>query len=479
MMGNSSNEQFNALQCIVGFFLESKGTPEGVIEMLAHMDVSVSTQTTRNMVNSLTKNARERSKTLPPTMFIYDNFDMDFKVAQPTVGKSGSHASMTSATFAPYAAMGSSDNLRFTQELHKTSRFNKDLAAGDPRIYTPRIRDILPRQFPAVEGLDPLSRAFAWHLRAILVQQEPSFAAYTSQLGAPEAVDVLPVTRTIQFPASAINADEGQSDGNWQVLVNMLEQSGVPDARLEEDVILVHGDLSTKERIDSLRKMRTIEHSSKNRLDFVVFVPGLFHLKMAATDAFWRAHIQPREGREDPTGFMEYIRHLRPRETGRFTSTPGFRRLHDSIHHATWVDVLDCWRLEALSLGHRNLEMFFAAQPSWELISKMSKTMVQKYLPGRNFGDIRQGDDANRDICFENTAVRKQHGLLYLELSHSMNYGDVGRILRLFPYWIALFKSTGKHKYTAHMIRFLTDLDNVYPPKLRYVTIISHRDMPR
>jgi hypothetical protein len=56
-MGNSSNEQFNALQCIVGFFLESKGTPEGVIEMLAHMGVSVSTQTTRNMVNSLTKNA--------------------------------------------------------------------------------------------------------------------------------------------------------------------------------------------------------------------------------------------------------------------------------------------------------------------------------------------------------------------------------------------------------------------------------------
>lgn len=85
--------------------------PEGVIEIIAHMGVSVSTQTTQNMVNSLMRNARDRNKTLPPTMFIYDNFDMDFKVAQPTDGKSGSHASMTSEMFAPYVAMDSSDNL--------------------------------------------------------------------------------------------------------------------------------------------------------------------------------------------------------------------------------------------------------------------------------------------------------------------------------------------------------------------------------
>ena len=70
---------------------------------------------------------------------------------------------------------------------------------------------------------------------------------------------------------------------------------------------LVHGDLSTKERIDGLRKMQTIEHSAKNRLDWVVFVPGLFHFKMACTDAFWRIHVEPRAGRDDPTGFFEYI----------------------------------------------------------------------------------------------------------------------------------------------------------------------------
>jgi hypothetical protein len=101
-MGHSSNERFNTLQCIIGFFLELKCTPEGVTELLAHIGISALTQTTQNMVKSLTKSAIARNKHLPHSMFIYDNFDIDIKVAQPTTGKTGSHTSMTSATFAPY-----------------------------------------------------------------------------------------------------------------------------------------------------------------------------------------------------------------------------------------------------------------------------------------------------------------------------------------------------------------------------------------
>ena len=104
IMGHSLNEHFNALQCIIlGVFLQSKCTPEGVIKLLVHIGVSVLRQPTHNMINSLTKSAAQRNKHLPPSMIIYDDFDMDFKVAQPTVGKAGLHTSMTSATFAPYA----------------------------------------------------------------------------------------------------------------------------------------------------------------------------------------------------------------------------------------------------------------------------------------------------------------------------------------------------------------------------------------
>ena len=188
---------------------------------------------------------------------------------------------------------------------------------------------------------------------------------------------------------------------------------------------------------------------------------------MATTDAFWRIHIEPVAGRDDATGFFEYIHHLRAKETGKFVSEPGFRCMHDTIHYATWVDVLDCWRIEAGLIGHRNLKDFAQSKPDWKTIEEMSNTILRKYLPGTDFTDNRDLSDGDRDKVFENVALRKQHGLMYLELSHAMNHGDVGRILRLWPYWIAIFKSTGKSKYTAHMIRFITDLDHVYPPRLR------------
>jgi len=109
IMGHSSNKCFNVLQCIISFFLESKCTPEGVTKLLAHMGISALTQTTWNMVKSLTKSAIVRNKQLPQSMFIYENFNINLRVAQPTARKIGSHTSMTSATFTPYAQGSTSE----------------------------------------------------------------------------------------------------------------------------------------------------------------------------------------------------------------------------------------------------------------------------------------------------------------------------------------------------------------------------------
>jgi hypothetical protein len=132
-------------------------------------------------------------------------------------------------------------------------------------------------------------------------------------------------------------------------------------------------------------------------------------------------------------GFFEYIRHLRPEETRKFTSSPGFHRLHDTIHRSTWVDVFDCWRLVAKSLGHDSLDKFATTKPLWASILEMLEEIVKKYIPGSDFRDICESDTADCNMCFENNVIQKQHGLLYPELCDSMNCGDVGQILHLFP----------------------------------------------
>jgi len=96
-------------------------------------------------------------------------------------------------------------------------------------IYTPCIQDILPPHEPLINGLDSLHKAFAWHFQAILLQQDQSFERYKPLLGLPDAINLLPIMKTIQYPAGAINADEGSNDGNWQVFVNLLDQARIPD----------------------------------------------------------------------------------------------------------------------------------------------------------------------------------------------------------------------------------------------------------
>jgi len=61
---------------------------------------------------------------------------------------------------------------------------------------------------------------------------------------------------------------------------------------------------------------------------------------------------------------------LCPDETGKFATKPGFRRVHDVIHHDLWALMLDCWQLEAKlqNPAWTTLEAFVAAEPSWDLI---------------------------------------------------------------------------------------------------------------
>ena len=218
-------------------------------------------------------------------------------------------------------------------------------------------------------------------------------------------------------------------DGNWEVFKSLLEQLAVPDEWLEDEIILIHGDLATKEKIDGLRKMCTIKKSAKNHLRFAFIIPGLFHLKIAVTDAFWRTHVQPTGGRDDQNRFYEYVHYLHPNETIKFLGTPGFCHLHDTIHHTTWIDVLNYWRIEVNGHGFNSCVVFADSKPSWASTIELSEGMVKRYLPGKDFDEQREEPKTKHDMVFKNMALHKQYGLLYLELSHAMNYGDIGHIL--------------------------------------------------
>ncbi|KAG1829034.1 hypothetical protein DFJ58DRAFT_719737 [Suillus subalutaceus] len=207
---------------------------------------------------------------------------------------------------------------------------------------------------------------------------------------------------------------------------------------MSEHVLLIHGDLLTKERPRHTHQ--------KNRFQYIIFLPGLFHYKMACADAIWRTYLQAKEGRDDPNSMFQHVGILRPQETGRISMKPGFRRMHDVIHYDLHASILECWHLEAQSrepVEWQTLEKFGKSDLEWDQLMEMSEAIVNKYVATTDkLGDLRARPVSERDKQFENQ----------FEAS--------------FLPWIYIFCATGKHKYAAQINKFSMNLRSVYPQDL-------------
>ncbi|KAI0052951.1 hypothetical protein FA95DRAFT_1482269 [Auriscalpium vulgare] len=436
IMMQSINQRCNALQSIMGIFLHSCNAPEKVVKTLAHMGLSVSLSSIHHAIHSLAMKASLDLQIVGKSRvasYAYDNFDIDFKTTLPTIEQSvDTLLHLTSGLIFRLAHGVKLEDLKCSEELWKKSRFN-DQAAQDP-----------PKT--------------------------------------PEPVEKIPVTKLSHYPVRAMDINQSKVSGNIEAIEDLLAQGGVGDPDDEDEhydveditpfVVLVHGDLGTLERVQSAQERRAIEDTPWRRLQSIVLVPGFFHLKMAAADAIWRIFISEKGTQDDPNSLRTLAGILRPKETGKIASKPGFRRTHEIILHVGTVLRLDCWRLEANRRDARcaTLHDFAASEPTWDDILEMSYVLADKYVAGTESVDIfeiRARSSAIRDQQYENTLILHQYLLLYEELSYSMNAGDMGRIETVVPSWIWIFRATGKHKYASGMLRFMTDVHFLYPEGLK------------
>ncbi|THU81485.1 hypothetical protein K435DRAFT_693507 [Dendrothele bispora CBS 962.96] len=239
---------------------------------------------------------------------------------------------------------------------------------------------------------------------------------------------------------------------------------------MSEWVILMHGDLLTKERLESVKASRSIEDTAKAWFQQIIFIPGLFHYKMACADAFWRIWVKPKASHNDGNSLVEHVGVLRPDETGKFMSSPGFRMVHDTIHYDLVASMINCWSVEAKKKGYGSLEDFAASTPKWEDLVTMSENIVQLYVASsESLSEYRDCLPERRDQCFENQILRNRDELLYVDMSYAMNAGDIGCVEASMGPWIHLFKATGKHKYATHMLHFLKDLKDRFPSELSQI----------
>jgi len=383
IMMQSSNQRCNALQSAIGMFLESCNTPETVRELLARIGISVSTTAINDMVSSLSKETQTDIQRLGQSLlaaYAYDNLDIDLKTAVPTMEKDTTTLiHLTSGTLLPLDDSITHDDLNCSEDLWKKSRDNLKAQRSDipPAPNLGRLITIHPEdEHPS--GLQRRDRFNSWIFLCDLVKHGPMyFRKYLKQLGAPEGIEMLPVKKTIQVPLRMMDINPATPAANGEVQDAMFAQTAVGDPKETEmpvkdignHVVLEHGDLGVGQHLDSLLESRAAEATPWRRQRFVVYVMGLFHLKMACADAIWRIFIKPPEARneQDLNTLIRHVSELRPKETGKITTKPGFRRMHEIIQHVGIVSRLGCWAAEVKKVRDiKSLEAFAETKPTWD-----------------------------------------------------------------------------------------------------------------
>ncbi|KAI0698468.1 hypothetical protein BC835DRAFT_1304794 [Cytidiella melzeri] len=488
------NQKANWLQSMCGIFLHAMHAPQKLVDSLAHMGISISQSTIHNSLHSLGINIISDAKQVGQTLsaaYAYDNLDIEFKSSVPTVEKPGDMLKhFTTSMIFPLQHGITADDLRCSRYLWDRSRLNvhafRDLLPPKPTSHDLMLIHPHTRELDE-NNMTVRDRFNAWKFLHDLCHHGPEeFRGFAASIGEPDPIEKIPLTKTPIIPLRTTSDNNSQVAGNISALTHILAQVGVGDPRVahadsggsqavvdvSDHVVLFYGDLGTGEKIDASLERRSIEQTPWLRLQFVVFVLGLFHLKMACVDALWKVFIQPRSAQEDETCLMKDVSILRPRETGSIASKPGFRRMHQVIQHAGICRRLDCWRVEVQKRepAHSSLKLFAMSKPSLDYLKALANHLAMNYTARKEKSqifDLRSKPSATRDKQYENGLLLNEYFCLYEELTFAMNHGDVGRVESCFMPWVWIFKATGKHKYVKHMMKYLSNVHFLYPPGLR------------
>ena len=486
----SINQKSNTLQCILGFFFQSVHAPYKAIDTLACLGVSISTDAINMAVQSLSAKSENVLHKLGQSLlasYAYDNFDVDQKSQVPTAEKSNdSLKHLTSGLLFPLVHGVISDDLKCSEELWRMSELNPHVERQNiPQRCS--IQDLI-NLHPDASSTSTLSRCDqfnAWMFLHDLCSYGPEFFhQFKPMLQDPEPVEKIPPVKTPIYAARVMDVNNSTVSSNICAVIDLLQQGGIsdpvagqtnedidmdsPNISISKHVILIHRDLGTGERLQSAQLHCSIKSTPWNRLQHVVFIPGLFHLKMVCADALWRCFIYPPTAREDETSLMCDIAQIRPKETGIYCTKPSFRRMHQLIGHAGICRHLDCWRIHtANKKGYDSLDTFTASNPTFDDLTAMAEDMVHIYVATHRLQRMHRKAEKEHNLQFENALLLNKYFLLYEELSYAMNSGDIGRVETSIVSWIPILKAIGKHKYATHMTNFLINVHFVYPAGLR------------
>ena len=201
-------------------------------------------------------------------------------------------------------------------------------------------------------------------------------------------------------------------------------------------------------------------------LRWALFVPGLFHYKMAATHGVIVTHLGlTNRDRKNPASLAAH-NNLLQRKPIVLTSLPPFQTCRDLIFVSLYARILHCFLL----VSDKATLQEYSKDLAWEKLKVDASKVVDQFTDTGTVLQLRterQKDNTLGDMVFENAVLFMCNSLLLREFTDAVKSGDSGRILLVLKVWVRSFRGQGRLKYAQEVLYFLHNITHVWPPPLR------------
>ncbi|KAJ3558625.1 hypothetical protein NM688_g806 [Phlebia brevispora] len=338
--------------------------------------------------------------------YVYDNINPRFKVTQQSLGRKDSVKSGTCAT--AFALFDASTNDMKTENYLK-SFVEVPLLSLD---------DISPSE----EENNLLQERMAHTVLHIIVTFGGShFAQFKKDVmeSTPASADKIAEHETEVFPLPTMHIDESSMTGNAEVIFEMFRKLSRPFCALEftKVVKIIAGD----------------------QLSIALFMPELFHYKLAITHRFMEIHYGKSNSTANP-GCLNFHNTVFDRKPIVLSSLLPFCTTRDLIFVSLYTRMFTCLMLvtNVTSLDDyatKDLTFKELKEDACELVNHFANPAAARRLHCAPNSTLTKGD-----MVYENAILFMRDALILHEFNDGIKAGDSGHVVLVLKYMALMYR---------------------------------------
>lgn len=416
----------------------------------------------------------------------YDNININLRNAEQIIGRHGKSGMVNTVKLRRYINSPSLDSQENGTCATIYPLFDAKIEDLDLKKFQDAYLAAPPLKLEDIVLLGDDQRQFKKNLihcilRVIVKHGGPGFQKFQKDLQDEQWVspEQIPVHKTEQHPLPTWPIDESTIIGNAEVdeaVIKELQLDTEHVPEVSERVRFVGGDQLSIARLRALEFIRAGQEDGYHGYFWGVWIPGLFHAKIADAHGTLLNHLgRPESGSQNP-GSLAFHNARLDRLPITATSLPTFRTCRDLIFVSLYARILHCLLL--VSKFH-SLDEYSEKVTNWKDLVNHATMIFDQFANATRVDELRSqraeeletasegAKLSSGDAVFENACLFLRDALISREFNDAIKCGDSGRVVLVLKTWALSFRGNGRTKYAYEMLHLIHNLTTVWTPEIR------------